>query len=130
MEMNCLRRHLYWQSKRLYWEVVPEWREQEGKGTQENCSATWLMVLGFMVMGLVWGLSLANHSDSGFFLVSCTLLSQDGLQQGGFWEIGRTCGISFIPFWNASCWCWLVLCSLPGLPVLKWFMQMVTMVPD
>ena len=27
--------------------------EQEGKGTQENCSATWLPVLGFMVMGLV-----------------------------------------------------------------------------
>ena len=29
--------------------------EQEGKGTQENCSATWLNVLGFMVMGLVSG---------------------------------------------------------------------------
>ena len=27
--------------------------EQEGKGTQENCSAAWLAVLGFMVMGLV-----------------------------------------------------------------------------
>ena len=29
--------------------------EQEGKGTQENCSAEWLAVLGFMVMGLVSG---------------------------------------------------------------------------
>ena len=29
--------------------------EQEGKGTQENCSAMWLAVLGFMVMGLVSG---------------------------------------------------------------------------
>ena len=28
----------------------------------------WLRVLGFMVMGLVSGLSLANHSDLGFFL--------------------------------------------------------------
>ena len=27
--------------------------EQEGKGTQENCSALWLEVLGFMVMELV-----------------------------------------------------------------------------
>ena len=36
-------------------------KEQEGKGTQENCSATWLTVSGFMVMGLVSGLSLANH---------------------------------------------------------------------
>ena len=35
-----------------------------GKGTQENSSATWLAVLGFMVMGFVSGLSLANHSDS------------------------------------------------------------------
>ena len=36
-------------------------REQQGKGTQENCSATWLAVSGFMVVGLVSGLSLANH---------------------------------------------------------------------
>ena len=27
--------------------------EQEGEGTQENCSATWPTVLGFMVMGSV-----------------------------------------------------------------------------
>ena len=35
-----------------------------GKGTQEDCSAIWLTVLGFMVVGLVSRLSLANHSDS------------------------------------------------------------------
>ena len=29
--------------------------EQEGKGTQEDCSATWLKVFGFKVMGLVSG---------------------------------------------------------------------------
>ena len=27
--------------------------EQQDKGTQENCSAAWLAVSGFMVMGLV-----------------------------------------------------------------------------
>ena len=54
--------------------------EQEGKGTQEDCSATWLAVSGFMVMGLVSRLSLANHSDSGSFLVACASLSQDGSQ--------------------------------------------------
>ena len=43
--------------------------EQKGKGTQENSSATWLAVLSFMVMGLVSGLSLANHSDSEPFMV-------------------------------------------------------------
>ena len=33
--------------------------EHQGKGKQENCSARWLAVLGFMVMGLVSGLSLS-----------------------------------------------------------------------
>ena len=52
--------------------------EQEGKGTQENCSPAWLTVSGFMVMGLVSGWSLANHSNSESFLVVHTPLSQDG----------------------------------------------------
>ena len=38
-------------------------------------------------MGLVSGLSLANHSDSEFFLVVHTLFSQDGCQRDGFWEV-------------------------------------------
>ena len=38
--------------------------ELEGKGIQENGSALWLAVSGFMVIGLVSGLSLASHSDS------------------------------------------------------------------
>ena len=35
-------------------------REKDGEETQENCSVTWLTVSGFMVIGLVSGLSLAN----------------------------------------------------------------------
>ena len=50
--------------------------EQQGKGTQENCSASWLAVLGSMVMGLVSGWSLANHSNSESFLVVHASLSQ------------------------------------------------------
>ena len=42
-----------------------------------------------MVMGLVSGLSLANHSDSESFLVVHALFSQDGLQREGFWEVVR-----------------------------------------
>ena len=34
--------------------------EQQGEGTQENRSAMWLAVFGFMGMGLVLGLSLAS----------------------------------------------------------------------
>ena len=60
--------------------------EQEGKGTEENCSGTWLPVSAFMVMGLVSWLSLANHSDSESFLVVHALFSPDGCQREGFWE--------------------------------------------
>ena len=74
------------QSKRFYWKGHPG-GEQEGEGTQENCSATWLAVSGFTVMGLVSGLSLAHHSDAGSFLVVHALFSQDGCQRGGFWEV-------------------------------------------
>ena len=44
-------------------------------------------VSDFMVMGLVYGLSLANHSDSESFLVVSALFSQDGRQREGFWEV-------------------------------------------
>ena len=84
--------------------------EKEGKGTQEDCSATWLTVSGFMVIGLVSRLSLANHSDSGSFLVVHASLSQGGFQRGGFWEVGRTCDVSCWPFAcsSRSRWWWLV----------------------
>ena len=52
--------------------------EQQGKGTQENCSAMWLTVSGFTVMGLISRLSLANHSDSESVLAAHASLSQDG----------------------------------------------------
>ena len=56
------------------------WAERSGKGTQENCSAMWLPVSGFMVMGIISGLSLINQSDSESFLVVHASLSQDGRQ--------------------------------------------------
>ena len=52
--------------------------EQEGQGAQENCSATWLTILGFTVVRS--GLSVASHSDSGSFQVVRALLSQDGFR--------------------------------------------------
>ena len=48
-----------------------------------------LAVSGFMVMGLVSGLSLANHSDSESFLVVHALFSQEGYQREGFGEVVR-----------------------------------------
>ena len=56
---------------------APGWRAVS-KGTQENSSDTRLAVSGFMVMGLVSGWSLANHSNSESFLVALASFSQDG----------------------------------------------------
>ena len=73
-----------------------------------------------MVMGLVSGLSLANHSDSEYFLVVHTLFSQDGCQREGFWEVVRHVVSPLdlsrtLPVGGGL----LVLCSLPELPVVK-----------
>ena len=83
-----------------------------------------------MVMGLVSRLSLANHSDSEYFLVVHTLFSQDGCQTEGFWEVVRR----VVPPFDLSQTLLvggglLVPCSLPGPSVIKQLMQMVTMVP-
>ena len=128
--MNCPKRHTCWQSKRLYWEGCLG-GEQQGKRTQEDCSATWLTASGFMVMGLVSRLSLINRSDSRFFLVACTSLSQDGFQWVGFWEVGRTYGLAFplsfalsqiLPVGGSL----LIPCSLPAPPVVRELMHVVT----
>ena len=70
-----------------------------GKGTQAEsrkvreptCSAMWLADSLFMVMGLVSGLSLANHSDSESFLGLVLPRWMPERILGG----GRTGGVSF-----------------------------------
>ena len=114
-----------WQSKRFYWKRAPKWRVV---GVEQLCHVA--RVLGFMVMGLVSGLSLANHSDSEYFLVVHALFSQDGCQREGFWEVIR---LVVSPFDLSRTLLvgggLLVPCSLPGPPVVKQLMQMVTVVP-
>ena len=86
--------------------------------------------LGFMVMGLVSGLSLGDPSDSESFLVVQALFSQDGCQREGFWEEIRQVvspfDLSLTLLVGGGL---LVPCSLPGPPVVNHLMQMVTMVP-
>ena len=81
-------------------------------------------------MGLVSGLSLANHSDSEWFLVVHALFSQDGCQREGFWEV---VGHVVSPFDLSQTLLvgggLLVLHSLPGPPILNQLMQIVTMGP-
>ena len=73
-----------------------------------------------MVMGLVSGLSLANHSDSESFLVVHALFSQDGCQREGFWEVvGRVASPFDLSRTLLVGGGLLVPCSLPGPPVVK-----------
>ena len=84
---------------------------------------------GFMVMGLVSGLSLANHFDSESFLVEQALSSQEGCQREGFWEVVRHVSpfdlSQTLPVGEGL----LVSCSLSEPPVVKQLRQMVTTVP-
>ena len=50
----------------------------------------WLTVSGCMVIGLVSGLSLASHSDSGSLLVVCASLCEDGFQPEEISELSKT----------------------------------------
>ena len=88
-------------------------REQECEGTQEDCSA----VSGFMVMGLVTGLSLASPSDwPSWWHYSARMGSRVE-------DSGRLVGHVVFPF-DLSQFLpvdggLLVPCSLPGYPVVK-----------
>ena len=82
--------------------------EQQGKGTQEISSVTWLVVSGFMVMGLVSRLSLANHSNPRVLPGGACLVQPRWVLARGILGSGRTHGVSFRPFRNPSCWWWLI----------------------
>ena len=70
-------------------------REQAGKGTQEDCSATWLIVLGFMVMrwdsSYLWPIILLVpiFGLTQSFLVARVFLSQGRFQHEVFWEVEK-----------------------------------------
>ena len=80
-----------------------------------------------MMLELVSGLSLASHSDSESFLVVHVLFSQYGCQREGFWEVVGHAVFHFyfsqiLPVGGGL----FVPCSLPGPPVIKQLMQMVS----
>ena len=82
---------------------------------------------GFYGDGISFRVSLANHSDSESFLVVLPLFSQDGCQREGFWEMVRHVVSPLDLSWTLPCGGGLlVLCSLPGPPVIKQLMQTVT----
>ena len=58
--------------------------QQEGKGTQEDSSVTWLAVSGFMVKGLVSGLILLTQSPS-WWCRPCSS-KMDAREDSGRWS--------------------------------------------
>ena len=103
--------------------------EQEGEGTQENCSAAWLAVLGFMVMELVSGWFLANHSNTESFLVAHDSAKMDASKRdSGKWMDRHLSPLDLS--WTLSAGGGLLVpYSLSGSPVIKQLIQMVTVVP-
>ena len=75
--------------------------EQEGKGNQEDCSATWLTASSFIVMGLVSRLSLANLSDSESFLEVHILLKPVWIPTRRILRGSKAHGVSYWPFPNS-----------------------------
>ena len=99
--------------------------EQQGQRAQENCSATWFAVSGFMVMGL--GSRLSGQPSwlsacSSWWFIHCSA-EMDSSEE----DSGRLVGRVVSPFDFPQIL--HVPCSLPGPPVVKYLMQIVTMVP-
>ena len=104
-------------------------KEQKAKGTPENRFATWLKI-GFygdrISFGVVSGQLLCLTVLPG----SARILSQDGGQREGFWElVGRGASPFDLSHTLPVGGGLLVPCSLPGLPVVKHLTQTVTVVP-
>ena len=109
---------------------VRQMLNQEGKGTQEDFSALWLAVSGFIVMEFISGLLLDNHSDQSFLVANPSWwpVHPGGpcIAQPRWMPVrrilggGTTCGIfltfpRILPFGGGL----LVPCSLLGPPVVK-----------
>ena len=107
LEMNYPKIHTCWQTKRPHWEGAPGWRAG-GWGNPGELLCTWHTVSGFMMMGLVSGFSLVNHSDSGSFLGGTHMAQSRWMPARRILGGGRTHGVSFWHFPHSSSWWWLV----------------------
>ena len=95
-------------------------RRAVGYGNPRGLLCHMASSLGFYGVGFISWLSLANCSDSESFLVVHTLLSSDRCQQEGFWEvIGHVASPFDLSQTLLVSSGFLVMCSLPGPPVIK-----------
>ena len=93
-------------------------RDQQGKGTQENCCAMWLVACSLRFYGdgisfwVVFGQSffffLANHSDSRVLPGGTCIAQPRWILTTGILGGGWTHGVLFRSFLNSSGWWWLI----------------------
>ena len=83
-----------------------------------------------MVTGLVSRLSLTNCFDSRVLPGGTRIAQPRWMPARRILGGAQTHGVSFGLFLNSTSWWWRISsCSLPGPPVIKQPLQMVTMVP-
>ena len=100
LEMRCLRRHICWQSNRLYWEGMPMLRAV-GWGNPEELFCHMVHSLGLYGGGIsfqvVFGQSFWLRVLPGGARIAQPRWTPARILGGG-----RTCGLSFWPFLNSS----------------------------
>ena len=108
------------------------------RGTQKNCVAMWLTVLGFMVMGLVSRLSLVwpifglTQGVSWWYAhLSARMDFSTDVSARLIGYVDRSLLPPFGPFLNsAGQFSATALCSLPGPLVVRQLMQVVIIMPS
>ena len=106
-EMNCLRRHMCWQSKRFYWKRAPG-RRAGGSGNPGELLCRVAGSLGFYGDGISFRVVFSQSFwlrvlPSGAHLVQLRSMPERRILGGG-----QACGVSFWPFPNSSGWWWLI----------------------
>ena len=109
-EMNCLRRHMCWKSKRFYWERAPGWRGG-GWGNPGEQLCHMARSLGFYGDGISFWVIFSQSFwlrvlPGGAHLVKPRWMPERMILGGG-----RTGDVSFWPFPNFSGW-WRLISSL------------------
>ena len=85
--------------------------EQESKGTQEDCSATWLAVSGFYGDGTSFRVVFSQSFWLRVLPGGACPVQPRWMPERRMLGGGRTCGVSFWPFLNSS-GCWRLISSV------------------
>ena len=107
--MNCLRRHMYWQSKRFYWEKAPRWREV-GEGNPGEQLYHMAGSLRFYGDGISFWVVFSESFWLRVLPGGAHLIQPRWMPERRILGGGRTGGVSLWPFLTSSGW-WRLISS-------------------